>query len=127
MDVTGIDHLVLYVEDVEATCEFYTDTLGTGEVERFAGGRTAVSFGTTKLNLHPAGDEYDPHAETPATGAGDFCLLVEGPIADVADRIEDAGVEIVEGPVSQTGARGEMRSVYVRDPDGNLVEFARYL
>ena len=126
MHVTGIDHLVLYATDVERTCEFYTDTLDIAERETFAGGRVALSFGRTKLNLHQAGDEYDPHAADPAPGSADFCLVVDEPIADVESRIERAGVEIVEGPGTRTGSRGEMRSVYVRDPDGNLVEFAHY-
>jgi catechol 2,3-dioxygenase-like lactoylglutathione lyase family enzyme len=126
MHVTGIDHLVLYATDVERTCEFYAETLGVATVETFAGGRVALSFGTTKLNLHPAGDEYDPHAADPVPGSADFCLVVNEPIPRVVDRIEDAGVAVVEGPSTRTGARGEMESVYVRDPDGNLVEFAHY-
>jgi catechol 2,3-dioxygenase-like lactoylglutathione lyase family enzyme len=126
MDVTGIDHLVLYATDVERTCDFYVEALGVAEREEFAGGRVALSFGRTKLNLHPAGDEYDPHAATPTPGSADFCLVVDNPIPVVVDRLDRAGVEIVEGPRRRTGARGEMRSVYVCDPDGNLVEFAHY-
>ena len=126
MHVTGIDHLVLYATDVERTCEFYADTLDIAERETFAGGRVALSFGRTKLNLHQAGDEYEPHAADPAPGSADFCLVVDEPISDVENRIERAGVEIVERPGTRTGARGEMQSVYVRDPDGNLVEFAHY-
>jgi catechol 2,3-dioxygenase-like lactoylglutathione lyase family enzyme len=126
MNVTGIDHLVLYATDVDRTCEFYADTLGVADVETFGDGRVALSFGSTKLNVHPVGDEYDPHAADPAPGSADFCLLVDDPVEGVAERVEDAGVALVEGPVERVGARGEMRSVYVRDPDGNLVEFARY-
>lgn len=126
MDVTGIDHLVLYATDVDRTCAFYADRLGLGEVEEFDGGRVAVSFGTTKLNLHPAGDEYDPHADAPTPGAADFCLVVDQPADTVAERAEAAGVPVVAGPTTKVGARGEMRSVYVRDPDGNLVELASY-
>lgn len=126
MNVTGIDHLVLYVDDVERTREFYAETLEVASVEEFDDGRVALSFGTTKLNLHPIGDEYVPHAARPTAGAADFCLVVDEPVERLAERIEAAGVPIVEGPVAKTGARGEMRSVYVRDPDGNLVEFARY-
>ena len=126
MDVTGIDHLVLYATDVDNTCAFYADTLGAAEVETFDGGRVALSFGSTKLNVHPAGDEYEPHAEATTPGAADFCLVVDEPVGAVAERIRDAGVDIVEEPSEKTGARGRMRSVYVRDPDGNLVEFASY-
>jgi catechol 2,3-dioxygenase-like lactoylglutathione lyase family enzyme len=126
MGVTGIDHLVLYATDVERTCEFYAETLGVARVEEFGADRVALSFGEAKLNVHPAGDEYEPHAATPTPGAADFCLVVDEPVKALAERFADAGVDLVEGPVARTGARGEMRSVYVRDPDGNLVEFARY-
>lgn len=126
LSVTGIDHLVLYATDVDRTCEFYADTLGVATVETFAGDRIALSFGETKLNLHQAGDEYDPHAADPAPGSADFCLVVDEPMSTVVDRIESAGVEVLEGPGQRTGARGQMESVYVRDPDGNLVEFAHY-
>jgi catechol 2,3-dioxygenase-like lactoylglutathione lyase family enzyme len=125
MTVTGIDHLVLYASDVERTCAFYADRLGVAERERFDG-RVALSFGSTKLNVHPAGEEYHPHAAEPTPGSADFCLLVEEPVGTLAERFETAGVEVLEGPVDRTGARGQLRSVYVRDPDGNLVEFARY-
>ncbi len=125
MDVTGIDHLVLYVEDVERSCEFYADELGIADVERFDGGRIALDFGTAKLNLHRAGEEYVPHADEPTPGATDFCLLVEGSVDAISTRLEGAGIPLVEGPVDKVGARGPLRSVYVRDPDGNLVELAR--
>jgi catechol 2,3-dioxygenase-like lactoylglutathione lyase family enzyme len=125
MTVTGIDHLVLYATDVERTCAFYADRLGVAAVERFDG-RVALSFGSTKLNVHPVGEEYHPHAAEPTPGAADFCLVVDEPVGALAERFESAGVEVLEGPVDRTGARGPMRSVYVRDPDGTLVEFARY-
>ena len=126
MRVTAIDHLVLYATDVEATCAFYTETLDIAEREEFAGGRVALSFGETKLNVHQAGDEYDPHAADPAPGSADFCLVVDEPMEPLKERIERSGVEIIEGPGPRTGARGEMESLYVRDPDGNLVELAHY-
>ena len=126
MEVTGIDHIVLYATDIDRTCAFYGDLLGVATVEEFDGGRVALSFGTTKLNIHPAGEEYVPHAAEPTPGAADFCLLVDEPIETVERRIENAGVEIVEGPIRKVGAHGPMRSVYVHDPDGNLVEFAHY-
>ena len=126
MAVTGIDHLVLYATDVGETCEFYAETLGVADREEFGDGRVALTFGDAKLNVHPAGDEYDPHAADPTPGSADFCLVVDEPVSALADRFEGAGVELVEGPVGKVGARGDMESVYVRDPDGNLVEFARY-
>ncbi|WP_435181624.1 VOC family protein [Halorussus sp. AFM4] len=126
MAVTAIDHLVLYATDVEETCEFYAETLGVADREAFGDGRVALTFGNAKLNVHPAGDEYDPHAADPAPGSADFCLVVDEPVAALAERFADAGVELVAGPVAKVGARGETESVYVRDPDGNLAEFAHY-
>jgi catechol 2,3-dioxygenase-like lactoylglutathione lyase family enzyme len=124
VDPTGIDHVVLYAADVEATAAFY-ERCGM-ERETFAGGRVAVTFGDAKLNLHPAGDEYVPHARAPTPGAADFCLVVDDDPEAVAAHLADEGIEVVEGPVEKTGARGPTTSVYVRDPDGNLVEFASY-
>jgi catechol 2,3-dioxygenase-like lactoylglutathione lyase family enzyme len=125
MDLTGIDHFVLTVEDVEATCAFYADVLGA-EVETFGGGRRAIRFGDQKVNLHPAGDEFEPKAARPTPGAGDFCLTTDAPIETVVEDLRETGVEILEGPVERTGAGGSMTSVYVRDPDDNLVEIATY-
>lgn len=125
MTVRGIDHLVLTVTDLERTVSFYTEAIG-GTAETFDGGRRAVSFGDVKLNLHPADDVYSPHARRPEPGTADFCLVVDEPIAAVRDRLEGADVEVVYGPVEKVGARGRMDSVYVTDPDGNLVELARY-
>lgn len=124
MQPTDIDHLVLYATDVDETCAFY-ERLGM-ERREFDGGRVALHFGDAKINLHSAGDEYDPHAGNPAPGAGDFCLVVEEGIDAVVDHLEGAGVEVAVGPVAKTGARGPMTSVYVRDPDGNLVELSAY-
>lgn len=125
MEFDRIDHLVLYVADIEATVAFY-ERLGA-EAVTFGDGRQALQFGGCKINLHPAGDPYWLHAAAPESGAGDFCIVVETPLSAVVDRLEREGIEIVEGPIDQEGARGEMRSVYVRDPDGNLVEFAEYV
>ena len=128
MDFAGIDHLVLTVTDIEATCRFY-ERLGA-ETVTFGDDRdtdrTAIEFGGQKINLHESGSEFEPHAADPVPGSGDFCLLTETPIPEVETRLDDLGIEIVEGPVERTGARGAMDSVYVRDPDGNLVEIARY-
>jgi catechol 2,3-dioxygenase-like lactoylglutathione lyase family enzyme len=125
MHLTGIDHFVLTVEDVEATCAFYSDHLGA-DVVTFGKGRTALRFGDQKVNLHPAGNEYEPKATRPTPGAGDFCVTTDIPIERVERELRDASIEIVEGPVERTGALGPMTSVYVRDPDGNLVEIAVY-
>ncbi len=92
----------------------------------FAGGRTALAFGRQKINLHPAGDEYVPHAANPAPGSGDLCLITETPIAHVIAHLGACGVAVEEGPVPKTGATGPITSVYFRDPDGNLIEVANY-
>jgi catechol 2,3-dioxygenase-like lactoylglutathione lyase family enzyme len=124
MLVKGLDHIVLTVADIDATCEFYTSILGMTR-ETFGGGRTGLSFGPQKINLHKAGKEFDPHADRPAAGSADFCLLVES-VAHAEARLKEKGIAIVEGPVPKTGALGPMTSVYCRDPDGNLVELAEY-
>ncbi len=86
----------------------------------------ALAFGRQKINLHKAGAEFEPKATRPGPGSGDFCFVTEAPIADVVSHLQENGIAIVEGPVPRTGATGPMTSVYLRDPDGNLVEIARY-
>lgn len=124
MRITGLDHLVLTVADIEATCTFYEQVLGmTREV--FAGGRTALKFGSQKFNLHEAGREFEPKAKRPVPGSEDFCLIVDD--VEVAEaRLKEMGIEIVEGPIGKIGAQGALLSVYCRDPDGNLVELSEY-
>jgi catechol 2,3-dioxygenase-like lactoylglutathione lyase family enzyme len=122
--VRSIDHLVLTVADLRATVDFYAGLLGA-EVRTFSG-RTALHVGDQKINLHEAGHEFEPKAARPTPGSGDLCFVVDGPIEDVARALTEAGVAIEEGPVDRTGARGPMRSVYLRDPDANLVELAVY-
>lgn len=96
------------------------------EVEKFAEGRTALRFGRQKINLHEAGKEFEPKAEKPTPGSGDFCLIADVPLERVVEHLNSCGVEILEGPVSRTGAVGTIESVYFRDPDGNLVEVSNY-
>jgi catechol 2,3-dioxygenase-like lactoylglutathione lyase family enzyme len=126
--LTAIDHFVLTVADTEATAAFY-QALGM-RLERFAVAgepdRLALHFGPHKINLHRAGHPFQPHARVPEPGTGDFCLLTDAPIADWVVHLEKAGIGIIEGPVGRTGARGPLESIYLRDPDGNLVEIARY-
>lgn len=124
--VRGIDHIVLTVRDIEATCEFYARVLGM-EVITFDVGRRALRFGSQKINLHQAGREVAPHARHPAPGSADFCLLTARPLAEVIAYIRSCGVEILAGPVRRNGAVGMLESVYLRDPDGNLIEVARPL
>ena len=125
MDVDRIDHLVLYVEDIEATSEFYARAVGA-EPKPLENGARTLQVGDARINLHPAGDEYDPHAENPAVGAGDVCLITQRPIQAVQTHLAAEGIQIIEGPVERAGALGTMTSVYIRDPDGNLVEVATY-
>jgi catechol 2,3-dioxygenase-like lactoylglutathione lyase family enzyme len=122
---TGIDHVVLTVEDVEATCAFY-ETLG-GEVVTFGDDRKAVQFGAQKINLHPADNRVAEYvAAAPTPGSGDVCIVTETPIEDVKRHLDANGVDVVAGPVVRAGAVGTLTSVYVRDPDGNLVEIGTY-
>jgi catechol 2,3-dioxygenase-like lactoylglutathione lyase family enzyme len=124
MHVKGLDHLVLTVADIDATCAFYEKVLGMSR-ETFAGGRTALRFGNQKINLHPAGNEYEPKAGKPVPGSADFCLIVEDVTAAEA-WLREKDVEIILGPVPKTGALGPIMSIYFRDLDGNLVELAQY-
>ncbi|MEV4599790.1 VOC family protein [Amycolatopsis sp. NPDC049253] len=126
MRIDRLDHLVLTVADVEATVAFYTRVLGMAEVT-FKGGRTALAFGTSKINLHQAGHEFEPKALRPTPGSADLCLITEDALDDVIEELRRAGVPIEEGPVERTGATGEIRSVYFRDPDENLIEVSNYL
>jgi catechol 2,3-dioxygenase-like lactoylglutathione lyase family enzyme len=125
MEVSRVDHFVLTVRSIEATCDFYSRVLGM-EVERFGDGRTALRFGRQKINLHEAGKEFEPKAQRPVPGSGDFCLVTDVPLERVVEHLGSCGVGIVEGPVDRTGAEGGIYSVYLRDPDGNLVEVSNY-
>ena len=125
MRIASIDHLVLTVRDIPRTVEFYQRVLGREHVV-FEGNFNALHFGTQKINLHPFRAEYLPHADIPAPGTGDICLVCEGEIEEVVRDLATQGVVIEVGPVEQTGARGLMNSVYIRDPDRNLVEIACY-
>jgi catechol 2,3-dioxygenase-like lactoylglutathione lyase family enzyme len=121
-----LDHIVLTVRSIEGTCEFYAITLGLESVT-FGNGRRALQIGEQKINLHEAGHEFEPKARRPTPGSGDLCLVTDEPIERVLDRLGRLGLAIEEGPVSRTGAVGPLRSIYVRDPDGNLVEIANQL
>jgi catechol 2,3-dioxygenase-like lactoylglutathione lyase family enzyme len=92
------------------------------EVVTFGGGRRALAFGEQKINLHQHGAEFEPKAHHPTPGSADLCFLTETPLDEVICHLGDCGVPVLEGPVLRTGATGPIRSVYLRDPDGNLVE-----
>lgn len=121
--IKGIDHLVLTVASIEDTVQFYTRFLGM-EARTFGTGRTALHFGAHKLNLHQAGAELKPHARHPRPGSMDLCLLSDRPVDELAAELSADGVDILEGPVERAGAGGPLRSIYLRDPDGNLIEIA---
>lgn len=125
MRIDRLDHLVLTVADVDATVAFYTRVLGMEEVT-FQGGRRALLFGQSKINLHPAGREYEPKAARPTPGSADLCFISTLPMDLVIASLKLNRVPIEEGPVPRTGATGPITSVYLRDPDGNLIEISTY-
>lgn len=126
ISITRLDHLVLTVRDIAATCDFYSRVLGMAVVT-FGEGRTALSFGNQKINLHQAGREIEPHAGRPMPGSADLCLITDDEPAATLSALQAHGVAIELGPVQRTGALGAIESIYLRDPDGNLIEIARYL
>lgn len=126
--IDHLDHLVLTTAHEAACVRFYTEVLGM-RLESFVGGsppveRRAFSFGNQKINLHVKGREFEPKAHTPVPGALDLCFLAALPLDTVIERLRTLGVPIVEGPVMRTGATSRIRSVYVRDPDLNLIEIS---
>jgi catechol 2,3-dioxygenase-like lactoylglutathione lyase family enzyme len=121
--IDHLDHLVLTAVDADATVDFYTRVLGM-QLETFGAGRRAFRFGDQKINLHVRGHEFEPKAHVPAPGALDLCFIASIPLEQVIARLNDAQWPVIEGPVARTGATGQIRSVYVRDPDLNLIEIA---
>lgn len=121
--IENLDHLVLTVADVEATVTFYQRVLGM-EAVTFGAGRRALAFGEQKINLHPAAAPFKPHAAAPTRGSADLCFIASTPLEAVLAHLADCGVPVEEGPVARTGATGPIRSVYFRDPDGNLIEIS---
>jgi catechol 2,3-dioxygenase-like lactoylglutathione lyase family enzyme len=125
MVIDRIDHVVLTVQSIDATCAFYARVLGMRPLT-FAGNRKALAFGRQKFNLHEAGREFEPKAARPTPGSIDLCLITSTPLDDVVAHLRRCDVEIIEGPVAKTGATGPIRSVYFRDPDQNLIEVSNY-
>jgi catechol 2,3-dioxygenase-like lactoylglutathione lyase family enzyme len=121
--IDRLDHLVLTVKDLAATHKFYGEVLGM-EVVTFAEGRTALRFGIQKINLHEVGSDLHPRAHLPTAGSGDLCFITSVPMAEVIQHLNNCGVKIVTGPGPRTGARGVLESVYIRDPDQNLIEIS---
>jgi catechol 2,3-dioxygenase-like lactoylglutathione lyase family enzyme len=125
MKIARLDHLVLTVRNLDIAVDFYARILGMTP-ETFDRDRKALRFGRQKINLHESGKEFEPKAFRPTPGSADVCFVVETPLPEVVEHIRAQGGEILLGPVERTGAEGPMESVYLRDPDGNLIELSRY-
>lgn len=141
MKILRLDHLVLTVRNIDASCDFYVKALGF-RVVTFAQGRKALVFGDAKsepqsapksdqsfyqkINLHQAGHEFEPKAERPMPGSADLCFVSATPLPEVISHLESLGIKVLEGPVPRTGAMGPIESVYFRDPDQNLIEVSNY-
>ena len=125
INITAIDHVVLTVASIEQCCDFYKRALGM-EVETFGSGRVALNFGSQKFNLHQSSQEFEPKARTPLPGSADFCLIAATPLDEIVAHLSALDIKIELGPVARTGAVGPIRSIYLRDPDGNLIEVANY-
>ncbi len=127
--LSSIDHLVLTVKDIQATIGFYATVLGM-EVETFTPDdgttRTALKFGHQKINLHQQGAEFEPKSDRPTPGSADLCFVTEIPLEDWINHLNQTDTPILDGPVNRTGARGPMTSIYIRDPDLNLIEISIY-
>jgi catechol 2,3-dioxygenase-like lactoylglutathione lyase family enzyme len=123
--ISRIDHFVLTVQSLEATCAFYQRVLDCRRVD--APNRpTELHFGPNKINVHEVGHTFEPKAKTPTPGTADFCLIADRSLTEVQVRLDVCGVAVELGPVPRIGAQGEMTSLYFRDPDGNLIEVSSY-
>ncbi|ENU31606.1 hypothetical protein F991_00373 [Acinetobacter sp. CIP-A165] len=125
MKISHLDHLVLTVADIEITCQFYQSALNF-DVITFAENRKALQFGHQKINLHQAGKEFEPKALRPTAGSADLCFIAETPLEKVIEHLQHLNIEIIEGPIERTGAMGKILSIYLRDPDQNLIEISNY-
>ena len=123
MKIDRLDHFVLTVASIEQTYDFYARVLDM-EVTTFGAGRRALLFGQQKINLHQAGREFEPKARVPTPGSADFCLIASTPLEDIVRHLQQLDVPIEEGPVERAGSAGPILSVYIRNPDGNLVEIS---
>lgn len=120
-----IDHIVITTRDIKACTHFYTHVLGM-KLHQFGENRIAFTFGQQKINVHEYGKEIDPKAHLPVPGSLDICLISSYPVEKIKAHLEQSDVELVEGPVTRTGACGPITSFYIRDPDLNLIEISRY-
>jgi len=125
MKIIGLDHLVLTVKNIEASCEFYEKVMGM-EAVTFGNNRKALLFGSQKINLHQHGEEFDPKAQVPTPGSADLCFITSTSMNEVLSHLASCSIAVLEGPVQRTGAKGKILSVYFRDPDMNLIEVSNY-
>lgn len=123
--ILRMDHIVLTVKDLNKTIEFYTGVLDM-KLVTFGANRRALSFGQQKINLHEYGSEFEPKALEPLPGSEDLCFVIEETIDEIQKHLSIKGIKIVDGPVKRTGALGPITSIYIRDPDGNLIELSNY-
>ena len=121
--IASIDHIVLTTRDLERCLDFYTRVIGM-RLERYGEGRIALAFGNHKFNVHPPGFDASIKARVPTPGSLDLCFIADRPLAEVVARLQACDIPIEEGPVARSGATGPIRSVYVRDPDANLIEIS---
>ncbi|MDI3453668.1 VOC family protein [Acinetobacter sp. V89_4] len=126
MKISHLDHLVLTVSNIETTCNFYQTVLRF-EIITFKGDRKALQFGNQKINLHQQGNEFEPKALQPTPGSADLCFISETPISEVIAHLNQLNIQIEEGPVERTGTMHPILSVYIRDPDQNLIEISNIL
>ncbi len=126
INITQLDHLVLTVKSIEVTCAFYSDILGM-EIVTFGDNRKALIFYNQKFNLHEVGNEFEPKAYKPCSGAIDLCLISDSPLKSIISDLNQHNISIEEGPIERTGATGKLLSVYIRDPDRNLIEISNYV
>ncbi|MEM6319254.1 MAG: VOC family protein [Bacteroidota bacterium] len=125
MKIDRIDHIVLTVRDIEQTIQFYTEVLGMKAIV-FGTGRKALTFGNQKINLHEKGKEFEPKANFPTCGSADLCFIATTKIEAIKAELANKEIEIEGGIVERTGAIGKIRSIYLRDPDDNLIELSNY-
>ena len=126
MKVKELDHLVLTANDIEDSIHFFTTVLGM-ELVSFEDGRNSLIFGKQKINLHQAGKEVLPHAKHPLPGSADLCFVTDTSMEQILEHLNTCGITILEGPVKRIGATGLLQSIYIQDPDGNLIKISNQL
>jgi len=126
ININRLDHLVLTVKDIDTTVAFYTQILGMKK-EVFKESRIALKYGNQKINLHQLGNEFEPKAQNVKEGSADLCFIIDTPIQEAKEYIESLDIKREEGIVNRTGATGEIQSIYLRDPDMNLIELSNYV